>query len=381
MDTKKRQLIQIKIKDIIIGNRQRNGAIDTQMLKFSIDQYGLLVPIIVEPLAGGTYQLLAGERRLRACKELGWKLITAILRETLSPIQQQEIELEENIRRKQLNWQDENQAIQTIFKLKAELNQTLTPDRFSKRYTQAEFAEEMNMTEAKVSQALKLASALDLYPELALCMSRREAIKRLRRLSSGTLVVQSEIMAKVRETFIESTAEKSLKGIEQDCVDLIITDFTKEFKRGEAILTEIFRVLKPYGYVFAFFHNTQLAAMRELMDKFRVYQGQMPYIWHKREFNTYQPFIWISKRADVAPKYVSPVISYAEEPHNLHDLAKPYQLYHSLIKATTLKGQFIVNPLAYDINVTKVCMDNDRNVLSICETQVLREAWLLNIRQ
>jgi ParB family chromosome partitioning protein len=52
-------------------------------LKSSIRQVGLLQPVVVRPMPGGNgaYELIAGERRLRACQELGWERIPAVQRE------------------------------------------------------------------------------------------------------------------------------------------------------------------------------------------------------------------------------------------------------------------------------------------------------------
>src|ERR1700756_1265583 len=45
-------------------------------LKASIRQAGLLQPVVVRPVPDGTgYELIAGERRLRACQSLGWERI------------------------------------------------------------------------------------------------------------------------------------------------------------------------------------------------------------------------------------------------------------------------------------------------------------------
>ncbi len=49
-------------------------------LKASIEKAGLIQPIVVREAAGG-YELVAGERRWRAVKELGWKKVPAVVRE------------------------------------------------------------------------------------------------------------------------------------------------------------------------------------------------------------------------------------------------------------------------------------------------------------
>src|SRR5207245_10275016 len=51
-------------------------------IKASIQQAGLLQPVVVRPLPnGGGFELIAGERRLRACQALGWERIPAVTRE------------------------------------------------------------------------------------------------------------------------------------------------------------------------------------------------------------------------------------------------------------------------------------------------------------
>ena len=61
---------------------QPRRAIDTEALAelaASIKEYGLLSPILVRVTAGGTYRVVAGERRLRACRLLGLDTIPAII--------------------------------------------------------------------------------------------------------------------------------------------------------------------------------------------------------------------------------------------------------------------------------------------------------------
>ena len=51
-------------------------------LKASIQKAGLLQPVVVRPAPGGAgYELIAGERRLRACQALGWERIPAVERD------------------------------------------------------------------------------------------------------------------------------------------------------------------------------------------------------------------------------------------------------------------------------------------------------------
>ena len=61
--------MKVLIDDIIIKRRIRNSLGDLTYLMESIGKYGLLNPITVTD----NLELIAGYRRLQACKALGWK--------------------------------------------------------------------------------------------------------------------------------------------------------------------------------------------------------------------------------------------------------------------------------------------------------------------
>lgn len=68
-------MTMIAISDIKVGKRIREDMGDIQSLAESIEDLGLLHPIVVTPEG----LLLTGERRLRAAKLLGWTEIPAIV--------------------------------------------------------------------------------------------------------------------------------------------------------------------------------------------------------------------------------------------------------------------------------------------------------------
>lgn len=92
---------------IVPEDRQRANAKADQQLINSIDRLGLLNPIIVH----SDMTLVAGERRLDAFKQMNAKLIPARIFEDLGPQARFEAELQENLARKQLTWQEEVRAI------------------------------------------------------------------------------------------------------------------------------------------------------------------------------------------------------------------------------------------------------------------------------
>lgn len=87
----------VNINDIKIKKRVRRDLGDLEPLKESLRTYGLLNPITLN----NKYELIAGERRLQAAKQLGWTNINAVIQNNLSDIEELEMELEENNQRKE----------------------------------------------------------------------------------------------------------------------------------------------------------------------------------------------------------------------------------------------------------------------------------------
>lgn len=67
---------EIKISEIKIGERTRKDLGDIDSLAQNIRENGLLNAILVRR-SNNSYMLLAGHRRLEACKSLGWDTVLA----------------------------------------------------------------------------------------------------------------------------------------------------------------------------------------------------------------------------------------------------------------------------------------------------------------
>lgn len=81
----------------------------------SIRAQGLLQPILVVPMNGGRYRIVAGERRWRAARMAGLDRVPCIIREMDVPTQM-EIALIENLQREDLNPIEVAQGIQTLMR-------------------------------------------------------------------------------------------------------------------------------------------------------------------------------------------------------------------------------------------------------------------------
>ncbi|HXX92037.1 MAG TPA: ParB/RepB/Spo0J family partition protein [Planctomycetota bacterium] len=89
---------------------------DLQRLADSLKRHGLLQPVVLRPVPGGLYQLVAGERRWRASKLAGLERIPAVVR----PVDDQkmlECALVENLQRRDLNPMEKARAFKQLMQL------------------------------------------------------------------------------------------------------------------------------------------------------------------------------------------------------------------------------------------------------------------------
>ena len=117
-----------------------------QELAESISTHGLLQPIVVRPMIGGTYQIVAGERRWRACRIAGLNTVPVIIK-SLDDKETMELALIENLQRMDLNPVEEAKGYARLLK-EFEL-------------TQDEVAERVGKSRSAVTNALRLLNLPD----------------------------------------------------------------------------------------------------------------------------------------------------------------------------------------------------------------------------
>jgi ParB family chromosome partitioning protein len=96
---------EASLEDILPNSRQPRTIFEQTALDelaASIRQYGLIQPLVVRPLAEGKFELIAGERRLRAAKIAGLRSVPIVLRSAGNQ-SALEIALIENVQREDMN--------------------------------------------------------------------------------------------------------------------------------------------------------------------------------------------------------------------------------------------------------------------------------------
>lgn len=146
--------------------RQRR-VVNTAGLKDSIALRGVLQPIIIDR----DLNLIAGERRLTASKELGLLSIPCRYIEDLDPFEAMIVELEENVKRSDLTWADTTQAVFTLHSAYVEK---------APGWTQNKTAEALAMSPSDITRYLRVGSELQ-NPRIAGLTSLETAYNMLKR--------------------------------------------------------------------------------------------------------------------------------------------------------------------------------------------------------
>ena len=150
-----------RVQEIPISSIERNphqprvhfDHAELEDLISSIRDHGVLQPIIVTPKQDGTFQLIAGERRLRASTIAGLKTIPALVREA-TELQKLELAIIENVQRANLNPIEEARAYQRLV------------DEFG--MTQDEVSRKMGKSRPQVGNMIRL---LQLPPDIQQALS------------------------------------------------------------------------------------------------------------------------------------------------------------------------------------------------------------------
>lgn len=123
-----------------------------QQLQESINNHGLLQPIIVEPV-GDRYRVVAGERRFRAIQNLGWQNVPVKIIENLDDIKRIQIQIAENLNREDITPLERSKAVLKLFDVSLgwDLDKTINNLR---NYHQKHLAPELTPTVGVILEQL-----------------------------------------------------------------------------------------------------------------------------------------------------------------------------------------------------------------------------------
>lgn len=139
-----KKYLELPVEDIITNPNQPRKLFSKESideLAMSIEEKGIIQPLIVRPIGGGKYELVAGERRYRAARQVGLEKVPAVVRD-VEENETLELALIENIQRENLNAVEEALAYRDLL------------SKF--QYTQDELAKRLGKDRSSIANSLRL---------------------------------------------------------------------------------------------------------------------------------------------------------------------------------------------------------------------------------
>lgn len=375
----------VKMSDIKVGERFRTEFIGIEELAASIHKFGLIEPIVVDE----NNKLMAGERRLRAHTLLKMDTIEVKYMNDLTDIQKKEIELEENLHRKDFTWQEEVTAMSKLHALKQKIHGAAIKGYDKGGWGLTDTATAMGESAATISIDLQIARGIKAFPELMKEKTKYSALKKLKNLQE--MVLQEELAKRMKKVgiitnpnvFCGSCIEEMSK-MESSSVDLILTDppyginiedsqtFGKEqgkdtrFADGEfetfnlldKAIPEMFRILKDDRHMLMFCAIDKFQKVLSILEKHGFWVHKIPLIWDKGSgsypsqsttfVHSYEPIIHAMKGKRKLNGTPRDIFQVKRVPHDkkIHPTEKPTELLRELINLTSMIGETVLDPFA-----------------------------------
>lgn len=213
--------MKVRIDEIVVGERRREDMGDIQELAESIGKYGLLHPVVVDEQS----RLVAGGRRLEAIKLLGWQEVEVRSLGELTDKEVRVIELEENLRRKDLTEHEKSKQLVELKRIVTEAarEENCLPDRrFSEERkggrgkksigSYRDIEERTGIDKDAFRQAEQHVQAVDSYPELS-SFPKTHAIEIARQLKTMPEPMRQEKRKEIQQ--IEETGKRKLEQVDQ----------------------------------------------------------------------------------------------------------------------------------------------------------------------
>lgn len=387
----KPQLTFIKIEDIDLGDRYRKDLGDLKVLSDSIQRQGLIHPPAVMDKGDGKYLLLAGCRRVIACKNLNMAEIPVrVYPDKLTTLEIRSIELSENLKRKDLSYAEEVLLISEIDQLQKQIygEKISRTVKGAPGWTQKDTADLLGKSPATISLDIELAKAITMFPELGQLATKQDAKKLLketiRRLEAQQLALkieqesvgESQIKAKKHqlinsyclEDFFEGVkgvptnsvrlvevdppyaieAESTLKGGTMSYNDIPAQQYPAFLKK---VMEECYKVMYAHSWIL-FWHSGRWAHLvYKLLQETGFTVCAVPGLWIKRGgqtqavrynlANCYEPFYYARKGTpELSKQGRANLFEFDRVPpaQKFHETTRPIELMQEILSCFAYPG-------------------------------------------
>lgn len=428
-------------------NRQRKEFSPSKLkeLKESIQSFGLFHPIVVRhvPLTieenggkrGGATELVAGERRLRAMKELiseGYQIgcdgelleegmVPCTMIMDLDPIERKEAELDENLKRADLTPVERVKALNEIMQLRRGQESTITVKAVAEEISKST-EEPVETVRKEIARAEFIAKHLHEVPEALQARDEKEMHKIILKH------VEAEFRAALHAQTPQSTAHTLIEGdcisvmstLEMGSFDVIIADPpygmgadsfgdagpVHEYKdtpeEGLRITSQIIHhatiLCKPAAHLYIFCDPDGFAPLLSLAAACDWSVWRTPLIWDKGGAHGHNPvpqqairrtyeFVFYAYRGDKPGNFmISDVIrDIPMITGEAHAAAKPAELYKRLLSRSVKPGDRVLDPVcgtgpvfeaANSLRVIATGIDKNPSFIKLARPRMFKDASL-----
>lgn len=403
---KESNLQNILVSDIEIGDRFRKDYGDIGQFIYSIKTKGLITPIavgITEILningekSDKKYTLLAGGRRMQAITDLKWTTVPAkIFDYPLSELDYRAIELAENLDRKDMSFVEEIALKRKINDLQIAIHgQKFGKSADASGWSQSDTAKLLKESPTNLSKDLKLADAIEQFPDLGLdkCKSKSDAMKLLKSVGKKLSNIEAsdkfkkEIKGKAGrinrlvDSYILGDCLITMKQIPDNSINFIEIDPPyamdlhakksqgsmlgyNEVSTGDyevlmrQVFKESYRVLRPDSWLICWFAmDPWFHKISQWLSKEGFKFNLLPGLWAKPNgqtqqpettlANTYEPFFYCRKGSPKIEKMGrSNIFAYNPLSHTkkYHPTQRPIELMDEIFTTFTRPNQTVYVP-------------------------------------
>lgn len=397
-------LHSVDIHELFIAeDRQRREFSSEAIVELadSISQNGLLQPVVIRKGTDGKVTLVAGERRIRAMQYV-WNFgesvrcgeeifpegrIPCLYLGDLDDLAAFEAELEENIRRESLSWQEKAQATSQLYELRrlqrqkagesppsvADIASEIRGDSSgAQRTTREELIVSRYLDDPDVAKAKTAADAFKI-------LKRKEEIKKIAALGES---VGRNFTASIHEA-INGDCLSVLGELPSGSVDVILTDppygidadqfgdsggktpgahfYKDDFETWSSLMQVFagaaFRVAKENAHAYVFCDIDNFVFLKSYMSSAGWKCFRTPIVWvNPTAMRTpwvemgpqrkYQICLYAIKGERMVTRIYPDVVEYPSDQNLNHPAQKPVDLYVDLLRRSIRPGDTVLDPFA-----------------------------------
>ncbi len=399
-------------------DRSRTELGDIDELVNSFKKYGIIQTLAVSINQGATvdgkpYRLLVGGRRYEAALRAGiTEVPVKIYTEELSEMQMKSIELEENLRRKDLTFIEKCKLTREIHDLQISLyGRKISTSSDAVGHSLRDTADMLNVSHATVVNDMKLAKAMEQFPEVDWggCKNQSDALKVLAKFEErivradlsdrASKIMKSSRTQKIIDSYVLGDFFEKVKGVPSNSIDLVEVDppyaidlpnMKKEhtINYGDSyneiemsayipflgkVLDEAYRIMKEDSWlIFWFGPEPWFDIVYNLIKQAKFETRRLCGIWAKATGQTKHPDIYLAQSYEmfyyarkgnavinIDKRGRSNIFAFDQvSPTNkIHPTERPVPLMEELLRTFTWEGSRIVVPFAGSGNTLRAAFN------------------------